>query len=82
MKKNARLIFWFSLMLMMMPLLGCSTAAGSNDCLPFPKGGKAMGEVYRRLPVEDKKIANEYFNRLYKFSQLPTFCKANGGQDE
>lgn len=80
MKKNARLIFWFSLMLMMMPLLGCSTAAGSNDCLEFPKGGQAMGGVYRRLPSDDKKIANEYFNRLYKFSQLPAFCKADGDQ--
>lgn len=39
-----------------------------------------MGGVYRRLSTEDKKIANEYFNRRYKFSQLPAFCKADGGQ--
>jgi len=37
-----------------------------------------MGGVYRRLPAEDKKIANEYFNRIYKFSQLPAFCKTKG----
>lgn len=83
MKKIVQQVFWLSLMLLTMPLLGCSTTTCSEkSCLPFPKGGKAMGEVYRRLPVEDKKIANEYFNRLYKFSQLPTFCKANGGQNE
>lgn len=34
-----------------------------------------MGGVYRRLSAEDRKIANEYFNRLYKVSQLPVFCK-------
>ncbi len=39
-----------------------------------------MGGVYRRLPAEDKKIANEYFNRIYKFSQLPAFCKTKGGK--
>lgn len=81
MKKIVRLVFWLSLMLMMMPLLGCSTTTCSKkNCLTFPKGGPAMGGVYRRLSTEDKKIANEYFNRLYKFSQLPAFCKADGGQ--
>ena len=81
MKKIVRLVFWLSLMLLMIPLLGCSTATGSEkSCLPFPKGGSALGSVYRHLSAEDKKIANEYFNRLYKFSQLPAFCKTNGGQ--
>lgn len=78
MRKIVQLVFWLSLILIMMPLLGCSTAACSSDCLPFPKGGKPMGDVYRKLPPEDKKTANEYFNRLYKFSQLPVFCKMNG----
>ncbi len=61
------------------PLLGCSTTACSKaDCLPFPKGGKEMGGVYKRLPAADRRIANEYFNRLYKFSQLPAFCPVSG----
>ncbi len=45
---------------MMMPLLSCSTTACSKaDCLPFPKGGKEMGGVYKRLPAADRRIANE-----------------------
>lgn len=79
MKKIVQLVFWASLILMTMQLFGCSTTTSyRQDCLDFPKGGQAMGGVYRRLPAEDKKIANEYFNRIYKFSQLPAFCKTKG----
>lgn len=76
MKKIVQFAFWLSLILMLMILAGCSTAANSDSgCLDYPRGGKAMGDVYRRLPAEDKKIATEYFNRLYSFFQLPTFCQ-------
>lgn len=78
MKKGKRAIFWLSQILATMTLAACSTTAGSETrCIEFPKGGPAMGGVYRRLSAEDRKIANEYFNRLYKVSQLPVFCKKN-----
>lgn len=68
-------IFWLSLILMMMILAGCSTVTISKQCVEFPKGGKAVGDVYKRLDVTDRKVMNEYFNRIYKFSQLSLFCK-------
>lgn len=77
-EKGKRAIFWLSQILATMTLAACSTTAGSETgCIEFPKGGPAMGGVYRRLSAEDRKIANEYFNRLYKVSQLPVFCKKN-----
>lgn len=79
MKKIAQLILWLSLILMMMALCCCSTPTASNqDCLEYPKGGSAMGGVYRRLTTEDRKIAGEYFNRLHKFFSMPQFCQPKG----
>lgn len=76
MRKIALFVLWLSLVLLMTLLAGCSTAVNSESgCLDYPRGGVAMGGVYRRLPEEDKKIATEYFNRLHSFFQLPTFCR-------
>lgn len=76
MKKIAQFVFWLSLFLMTMILAGCSTTVNSDSgCLEYPRGGAAMGGVYKRLPHEDKKIATEYFNRLHSFFQLPAFCQ-------
>lgn len=44
MKKIVRLVFWLSLMLLMIPLLGCSTATCSEKKLPsFSQGRPGDG---------------------------------------
>nr|DAF65190.1 MAG TPA: SurA N-terminal domain [Myoviridae sp. ct2AC8] len=76
MRRLARLIFWLSLILLMMPLFGCSTPASCNTgCIAWPVGGKPVADVYRKLTAEDRAVMNEWLNRLYKVRQLPAFCQ-------
>lgn len=79
MRKIARLLFWLSLILMMMPLLSCSITGNSDvGCIEWPKGGPKVGGVYQKLAGNDREVMKEYFNRLYKVSRQPAFCKTKG----
>ena len=78
-QKIARLLFWLSLILMMMPLLSCSITGNSDaGCIEWPKGGPKVGGVYQKLAGNDREVMKEYFNRLYKVSRQPAFCKTKG----
>lgn len=75
MSDGGKMKFGLSLGCLLMLCSACSTTISYDNCPVWPVGGKAVGDVFRRLDVEDKAVMTEWASRLDKLRRELELCR-------